>query len=92
MADLARRSQYDGLWKLPNLKWIPLFGSSCITIPVTEWLRSDAQFTLIVSHGNGQDLQYLTDYIAPLLASLVLSVSVYLSRFTRFIYTSLCLK
>lgn len=48
----------------------------CYSIPVMEWLKPDAEFTLIISHGNGQDLQYLANDIVPRLAGLKISVNI----------------
>lgn len=48
----------------------------CHSIPVMEWLRPDAQFTLVVSHGNGQDLQYVAKEIVPRLHGLRTPVNI----------------
>jgi len=52
------------------MKWIPLWLDGCpstglASIPITEWLMADAQLTLIISHGNGQDLHYLSTDVVP---------------------------
>lgn len=72
---LLRLPYYAGLVFHPNLRWVPLCdspcGSSvCSAVPITEWRRADARYTLIISHGNGQDLQYLTNDVAPRLQAL----------------------
>jgi hypothetical protein len=71
LVHMLRFSHYKDFYRHPKLKWIPLWSDGCPTttsltsIPITEWLHADAQLTLIISHGNGQDLQYLTTDVVP---------------------------
>jgi pimeloyl-ACP methyl ester carboxylesterase len=69
LAFLCRLPYYRKFTKHPHLRWIPLFGDhgvSCgLAIPITVFLQPEATLTLLVSHGNGQDLQYLAEDVAP---------------------------
>ena len=70
LAHLLRLPYYQSFYAHRNLKWIPLWSDGCpstslTSIPITEWRHPDAQLTLIISHGNGQDLQYLSTDVVP---------------------------
>jgi pimeloyl-ACP methyl ester carboxylesterase len=77
---VCRYPWYHQFAKHANLKWIRLLNSPW-SVPITEFLggptrSATADFTLIVSHGNGQDLQYLTERVVPHLHKLQMTVNI----------------
>eukprot|EP00928_Gymnodinium_smaydae_P064184 TRINITY_DN47593_c0_g1_i1.p1 TRINITY_DN47593_c0_g1~~TRINITY_DN47593_c0_g1_i1.p1 ORF type:complete len:335 (-),score=-9.68 TRINITY_DN47593_c0_g1_i1:15-983(-) len=88
---LLRLPYYYDFLHRSNMRWISLCSSrerasskcctgcgvACIdSIPITEWRQPGAQITLIISHGNGQDLKYLTDDVVPRLQCLHTPVNI----------------
>jgi len=85
---LIRYTYYREFSRFPRLQWLPLTSAcssstpccdtvACLhSVPMAEWRSPNAKFTFIVSHGNGQDLQYLCTNIVPRLQGLRTPVNI----------------